>query len=658
MKSNSTRRHILLLVIAMGLSLSFSLAVGPSCAGSADDWQMFRHDLVHSGYSTSPAPAINQTSWIRATPDALRASPAIVDGVVYEGTFGGDIFAVNAKTGALIWNITVGDAIWSSPAVADGVVYVGSNDFYLYALKADTGAKLWQFNTGGGVFSAPSVHGGRVFIGSTDNRVYALDAGTGAQLWSYETGGQVRSSPAIAEGALFIYSQDGYVYALNATSGALLWKTMTAPGDSYTTSSPAVSGGIVYVGSWDNRIRALNATTGTQLWYHTTGGITECSPAVAYGMVFVGSDGGGLGAFNASTGEMIWGFPTDSQVYSSPAVADGMVFFGTWYGDIYALDAYTGALKWNYRAGGGIFSSPAIADGLMCIGSYDGKLYAFGSYSGGYVPPEEFDQSGWSPEPANAAGAAAAAVLATGAASMVSVSIAGPIGGIGEAISEKLKDLLPGNLKKWLEYFIASKRKLKVEGKSGSPFVPMPGEWVAYAVSVALLAVSFAYVKAGSLSELASLLPVYFATSIVVGLVKRYFTIAFLRSRGVWSEHKVWIFGLALFAFTTLVFRVPFSTPTRNVSHSANYTGYIKARVAISWITIGLAFTGLFALLMPLGFVQVGSAGLAMCILGALFDALPIPPLVGKDLFDENKRLWAIFFAATLAIYVAWLLLM
>ena len=36
----------------------------------------------------------------------------------------------------------------SSPAVANGVVYVGSDDGNVYALNASTGAKLWSYATG------------------------------------------------------------------------------------------------------------------------------------------------------------------------------------------------------------------------------------------------------------------------------------------------------------------------------------------------------------------------------------------------------------------------------------------------------------------------------------------------------------------------------
>ena len=79
----------------------------------------------------------------------------------------------------------------SSPAVVNGVVYFGSDDGNVYALNASTGAKLWSYATGDGVDSSPAVANGVVYVGSDDGNVYALNASTGAKLWSYATGRRV-----------------------------------------------------------------------------------------------------------------------------------------------------------------------------------------------------------------------------------------------------------------------------------------------------------------------------------------------------------------------------------------------------------------------------------------------------------------------------------
>ena len=68
--------------------------------------------------------------------------------MVYFGSFGDKIYALNASTGALLWSYTTGNDVGSSPAVANGVVYVGCNDDNVYALNAHTGALLWSYATG------------------------------------------------------------------------------------------------------------------------------------------------------------------------------------------------------------------------------------------------------------------------------------------------------------------------------------------------------------------------------------------------------------------------------------------------------------------------------------------------------------------------------
>ena len=65
---------------------------------------------------------------------------------------------------------------------------MGSDDNNIYALNATTGAKLWNYTTGGGVDSSPAVANGVVYVGSDDNNTYALNATTGAKLWNYTTG--------------------------------------------------------------------------------------------------------------------------------------------------------------------------------------------------------------------------------------------------------------------------------------------------------------------------------------------------------------------------------------------------------------------------------------------------------------------------------------
>jgi hypothetical protein len=146
------------------------------------------------------------------------------------------------------------------------------------------------------------------------------------------------------------------------------------------------------------------------------------------------------------------------------------------------------------------------------------------------------------------------------------------------------------------------------------------------------------------------------ATSIFVGFVKTFISNAYARSRGVWTEHKLWYFGLATFLITTFAFKTPFSSPSRSVHHSINYTKRLGATLSVASILMDFAFAGIFGLLMLGGFTLIGSTGLAMCLISAFFDTFPISLLNGKNIYDYSKLLWAALFATTLSLYAAWLL--
>jgi len=581
------------------------------------------------------------------------------------------VYALDAATGKQLWVQPTGGDIFSSAAVANGVVYIGSTNWVLYALNASSGNKLWNFNTGGGIFSCPVVVSGVVYIGSTDNNVYALNALTGAKIWNYTTIGQVRASPAVVDSILYVASEDGYIYALDATTGTKIWSAPTSPGDSFVCSSPAVANGMVYVGAHDGKVYAFDASNGASKWSFPTGNIVESSPAIAGNTVYVGSDSGYLYALDAATGAKQWSFNTEATVYSSPAVASGTVYMGSWSGKVYAVDASTGKEVWSYQTGNSVFSSPAIVNGVAYIGSYDGNIYAFGNYNSVSYTPTPSPQGSsqplsssnllqqvWVPKPANAVAAVGVSAVAIGAISLVFAAVSNPLGGLGGKVGEKTKGFIPDNVKKWLEDAVSSRRKLHTDGKTGSPFKPTKPEVLAYITAIIILAISFSYVKVITLDQLWALLPVFLATSVLVGFVQKFFSIAFMRSRGVWSEHKIWPFGLVLFLLTTFAFKVPFSSPTRSVHQSTKFTQRLGAIVSASEILISLAFAGLFFLLLTGGFVAVGGAGLAMCVIGSFVGTFPVAPMSGKDIFDHSRRLWAGLFITTLIVFGVWLLLM
>ena len=144
-------------------------------------------------------------------------------------------------------------------------------------------------------------------------------------------------------------------------------------------------------------------------------------------------------------------------------------------------------------------------------------------------------------------------------------------------------------------------------------------------------------------------------TNIFTSFVKSYVTTTVSRYLGVWTEHRVWSFGLVLFTLSTLLFQVPFSSPSKLARYSPKTNKRLGA--LLSSIAIGLffVFALVFLILFVSGYVVIGSVRLIMCLTGVLFDVLTISPMGGKGIFDWNKLVWLGLFTATTASYAVYL---
>jgi outer membrane protein assembly factor BamB len=380
-----------IILLFIGMSIIPSIAVdtvnveNANSKSSGDDvdwWPMFRHDLNHSGYSTSNGPDTNNVLWEYEIGEIVHSSPAVVDGRVYIGSWGDKVYCLDAVTGDYIWSYKTADDVDSSPAVVEGKVYIGCDDENVYCLDAINGSCIWTYKTGHRVFSSPAVVEGKVYIGTYsppfgyEGNVYCLDANTGDYIWSFMTGDLVFSSPAVADGKIYIGSEDDKVYCLDANTGDYIWSYKTGH---LVHSSPTVVDGKVYIGSCDYNLYCLDAINGSCIWSYNTGSTVLSSPAVADGKVYFGSHDYMVYCLDANNGDYMWSYKTGDWVEYSPAVADGKVYIGSDDGNVYCLDANNGDYIWSYKAGYSVYSSPAVADGKVYISSeYDSIVYAFG----------------------------------------------------------------------------------------------------------------------------------------------------------------------------------------------------------------------------------------------------------------------------------------
>jgi outer membrane protein assembly factor BamB len=75
-------------------------------------------------------------------------NPLVIDNKVFVGNRDGKMYAIGAhrtpQQGQLIWQYATNGPIHTSAAYQNGVIYFASNDMHAYALNATTGALVWQ----------------------------------------------------------------------------------------------------------------------------------------------------------------------------------------------------------------------------------------------------------------------------------------------------------------------------------------------------------------------------------------------------------------------------------------------------------------------------------------------------------------------------------
>ncbi|MGF1666401.1 MAG: PQQ-binding-like beta-propeller repeat protein [Acidimicrobiia bacterium] len=109
-----------------------------------------------------------------SVPGGIWATPALGDGFIYVGTETGRLLAVDATTGEVTWEDSVGPHAWSSPAIIDGVLLLATCEPpELRAYSLDNPAlpePIWTMApaAGGCLESTPAVWEGRIYVGSRD----------------------------------------------------------------------------------------------------------------------------------------------------------------------------------------------------------------------------------------------------------------------------------------------------------------------------------------------------------------------------------------------------------------------------------------------------------------------------------------------------------
>ncbi|MFT3802303.1 MAG: PQQ-dependent dehydrogenase, methanol/ethanol family [Burkholderiaceae bacterium] len=186
-------------------------------AKTTQDWPAYGLDYAETRFSKlNQVTAANVKnlglvwSYSLESKRGVEATPLVVDGIMYVTASWSVVHAIDVRTGKRLWSFDPEvkrdggykgccDVVNRGVAIHKGKVYVGAFDGRLIALDAATGAKVWEQDTiidhskPYTVTGAPRVFKGKVIIGNggaeygVRGYITAYDAETGKQAWRWFT---------------------------------------------------------------------------------------------------------------------------------------------------------------------------------------------------------------------------------------------------------------------------------------------------------------------------------------------------------------------------------------------------------------------------------------------------------------------------------------
>jgi polyvinyl alcohol dehydrogenase (cytochrome) len=372
-------------------------------------------------FSTDCASAIDPTSvarlapaWFVDTARPVTAAPAVVDDVVYVGSWEATMYALESATGDVIWKhlsppapgATYGPIV-SSAAVADveftsgtrRLVIFGSGP-RLYALDAKDGTEVWVHDASNGKAdtpteyeSSPVVWGDLVLVGrDTHNEgveetagvrggLVALDVRTGAVRWVFEP---EQAGPG--EGCGGMWSSP----TLDTALGLVFMGTANCPVDGKDAWGPHI-----------NAVTALDVATGAPRWsFQPSGPPDDDTDFGATPNLFTDKNGrkvlgagkkdGTYYALDPATGAELWSThvvdpaPNIGGFIGSPAAYQGNVFGGTAIGSppfFHSFDGATGDVRFQGGVGP-TYGATAVVNGVAFNAALDDLLKAYDTETG------------------------------------------------------------------------------------------------------------------------------------------------------------------------------------------------------------------------------------------------------------------------------------
>lgn len=337
----------------------------------------------------------------------LLASPILANGQVFTMDAAARVSAFSAADGTKAWHTVTRPKHASEPNIGGGIgydqgrIYASTGYGELLAMDAGSGKILWRQTLDFPTRTAPMIAGGLVALVTQNDLLLTFDAATGAPGWRFtgqvlqNTGPAVAISgaPAFADGIVVAGFASGMLAALDANSGTTLWEQSLAAASGQAGSlnfsdivaPPVISGGVVYALGMGNTAMAVDLHSGAKVWTHSASGSQAF--CLAGGFAFLLDSTQTLSAIHADDGLVSWSLQMpafgnmkkkkEPLLWAGPVLVNGMLVLSNSRGEIAMVDAVAGVIKSSAKLAGPADMAPIAAGGLLLQLTRDAKLTAY-----------------------------------------------------------------------------------------------------------------------------------------------------------------------------------------------------------------------------------------------------------------------------------------
>ena len=313
--------------------------------------------------------------------------PAVQGGVFYLASGDGEVQALQAETGAVLWSARVGGAV-SAGVGSDGrftSVVTRDNEVVTF----DSGREAWRKRVPSSVVTPPLVAGERVFVMAVDRSVHAFDAIDGRRLWTMQRPGDALTlAQASVLGAYrntLLVGQGARLAGVDPLRGVVQWEVpMASPRGSNEVERladlvgpPVRAGERLCMRAFQSAVACADVARGAVLWSRNVGGANAVAGDIE--RIFGADASDRITAWRAANGDVVWS--SEKLLYRglSGGVAMGaLVVFGDSEGFVHFLSAATGEQQLRLPTDGKpVVGTPVLAGNTMLVTTQGGGLFAF-----------------------------------------------------------------------------------------------------------------------------------------------------------------------------------------------------------------------------------------------------------------------------------------